>query len=282
MDVGIICRLNKARSPFGELVLKNLFPEIDLFSAGLDTFPNSSPEPRVDAIAQNWKLGKVKTTSQHVSAVNERILDCGLIVIAERAMEGAIRSLGYKGTILDFQTSIDEKSFIPVDPVDLPIKELQQELAKVAYCTVRSFRNFAHIRNLHPVHLFTPTREVDSNRAYLMAMLNQSKQPGIIIDVDFRSPGASYSIPEIEVSNLQSIDELESLSVSRREVYSQKWEHPDPESILLSARFKDVIQVLSNKFPIYLVSAPRFTSAGPIPDSYLAALWADTVAIISS
>jgi len=282
MKVGVICRMNQARSPFAELVLQNLFPGNQFISAGTNTFSNSTPEPRVDLIAQNWDLGKLKNISEHVSEQREEILACDFVITAERKMISTVRKLGYQGRVFDFESTINEKSFVPTDPIGLPLEVLKQEIAKVAYCAVRNFRVAVEYKNSHSVQLYIPTREHDSVQAYLTASLANSRNPGVVLDVDFRSPGASKSIEDFEVVGLESLEELIEIRECRSVVYSQKWEKFNPESMLLSNLFKTVVRELSNRFPVYLVAAPRFTHHGVIPDSYLAGLWADSITIISS
>jgi len=282
MKVAVVCRLNQARSPFGEIVLKSLFPQHQFFSAGISALPNSVSDARVAATAQRWKLGHTKEQSELVSDVMSEIIACDMVIAADNVMKSEIARLGFKGRIWGYDEFVNDKSFLPIDPIGLAQDKLEQELAKVAYCCVQGFRIANNEFNKNTIHLFIPSTDEDSAQAYLMAKMAQSQLNGLLLDIDFRSPGANKCLSEFKVVSVNSREELFQFETFGDTVLTLKWEDSNPESILLSKEFKDCLRRFSNSAPVFMVSAPRYSRTRRIPDSYLAAIWADKITVVSS
>ena len=66
MSIGVICRMNQARSIFVEGVLTKNFPELDFFSSGVEAISGSEPIDGVEELAKVWKIDLSKKRSSSI------------------------------------------------------------------------------------------------------------------------------------------------------------------------------------------------------------------------
>ena len=66
MSIGVICRMNQARSIFVEGVLTKNFPELDFFSSGVEAISGSAPIDGVEELAKVWEIDLSKKRSSSI------------------------------------------------------------------------------------------------------------------------------------------------------------------------------------------------------------------------
>ena len=90
MSIGVICRMNQARSIFVEGVLTKNFPELDFFSSGVQAVSGSAAIDGVEELAKVWEIELTKKRSSTIQEDISEILEAELIICAEMAYEPAI------------------------------------------------------------------------------------------------------------------------------------------------------------------------------------------------
>ena len=84
MSIGVICRMNQARSIFVEGVLTKNFPELDFFSSGVEALSGSAPIDGVEELAKVWEIDLSKNRSSSIQDDQFEILEAssGIIIAA--------------------------------------------------------------------------------------------------------------------------------------------------------------------------------------------------------
>lgn len=283
MQVSVICRLNQARSPFGQAVLETYFPEIRVKSFGVDAIWGASTSKDVRNIAKTWNISLVKDFSDQLAGQIKYVIESDLVILAEKNMESKLLELGYRGKIHSFDRFILENSFIPVDPIGLSKDKLEQELAKVCYCCVQAIRGFNKLNNAFPITVVIPATEEDTEQAYSYAKLENAIDNGIIVDCDFRSPSGRrhFDVSEVFEYDLEVFERNPTL-LNYSKILTPAKEYVFPEAKLLSNEWRMFLAISSAKHPVYIVTAPRYSEHKRLPDSYLAAIWSDKIVVIGS
>lgn len=283
MQVSVVCRLNQARSPFGQAVLETFFPDICVKSFGAEVKRSSPVNGDVCRIAKEWKISHVKEFSEQLASQKEFLINSDLVILTEDRFENTILDLGYKGKIISFDRFIRDNSFIPIDPVGLSRDKLEQELAKTTYCCVQALRSYFKDENCFPITAVIPATEGDTALAYSYVQVENTIHCGIIIDCDFRAPSGRHHFENSEVFefDLDSFETNPNL-LTKVKILSPAKEHMVPQAKLLSKQWREILFLASAKCPIYIVTAPRYTERSRLPDSYLSAIWADKIVVIGS
>ena len=283
MQVSVICRLNQARSPFGQAIIETFFPEIRVKSFGVDAIWGTSTSEDVRDIAKTWNVSLVKEYSDQLAGQIKYVIESDLVILAENIMESKVLELGYRGKIHSFDRFIIENSFIPVDPIGLSKDKLEQELAKVCYCCVQAIRGCNKLDNAFPITVVIPATEADTEQAYSYAKLENAIDNGIIVDCDFRSPSGRrhFDVSEVFEYDLEVFEKNPTL-LNYSKILTPAREYVSPEAKLLSKEWRMFLAMSSVKYPVYIVTAPRYSERRRLPDSYLAAIWSDKIVVIGS
>jgi len=284
VKISILCRLNQARSPFGQAVLEHFFPGFTFNSAGIDAVEYAEASAEVRLVAEDWNLPTLKPQSEGLLTRKDHIVNSDLVILAESSMDVPLRSLGFKGKSFPFNALKIDSSFIPIDPLGLPFRKLRLELAKVAYCSVQAMRIYLNKTSMNLISTVIPQSEADTAFAYAYSKLERQISGGVIIDADFRSPAVRHYSSELDIEyiDVANFKKVEIAKIGPRTVLAPGREYSNPESILLSHGWKNLLDTIRETMPIYIVSAPRQTDEKSLADPYLCAIWADNVIIINS
>lgn len=285
MSIGVICRMNQARSPFAEGVLTKNFPEHEFFSSGIEAVTGSE---LIDGVAELAKVWDIELTKKRSSSINDdlaEILDAELIICAELKFESYIRRLGYLGKIVCFEHLVTDSFFMPLDPEGFRVDKFKRELAKTAALSIKAVREHLGISFANSIKVITPNSTSDSDLALSHAIMESKINNAILVDVDFRAPNTQaikeqqLNLIEFDIKDLTTLPTLEGLASA---VLSHKYQLNHPGEVLLSPTFASFLSHLTQLHPVTLLTAPRYTSSNRLSDSFIISAYADKISLISA
>ena len=285
MSIGVICRMNQARSLFAEGVLTKNFPELDFFSSGVEAISGSAPIDGVEELAKVWGIDLSKKRSSSIQDDQNEILEAELIICAEMEFEQLIRRLGYSGKVINFEQLVTDSFFMPLDPNGFKVDKFKRELAKSAALSIKAVRSHLGLYFANSITVVTPNSANDSNLALAHAMMEAQINNTILVDADFRAPNLveikeqGLEVVEFDIHNL---DQLALEVITNQQILTHQYQINHPGQVLLSPLFNTFLQKLTQARPVVLLTAPRYTNANRLSDSYIFSAYTDDISIISA
>ena len=285
MSIGVICRMNQARSIFVEGVLTKNFPELDFFSSGVEALSGSAPIDGVEELAKVWEIDLSKKRSSSIQDDQNEILEAELIICAEMEFEQLIRRLGYSGKVINFEQLVTDSFFMPLDPNGLEVDKFKRELAKSAALSIKAVRSHIGLYFANSITVVTPNSANDSNLALAHAIMEARIKNAILVDADFRAPNLveikeqGLEVVEFDIHNL---DQLALEVITNQQILTHQYQINHPGQVLLSPLFNTFLQKLTQARPVVLLTAPRYTNANRLSDSYIFSAYTDDISIISA
>ncbi len=285
MSIGVICRMNQARSLFAEGVLTKNFPELDFFSSGVEALSGSAPIDGVEELAKVWGIDLSKKRSSSIQDDQNEILEAELIICAEMEFEQLIRRLGYSGKVINFEQLVTDSFFMPLDPNGFKVDKFKRELAKSAALSIKAVRSHLGLYFANSITVVTPNSANDSNLALAHAMMEAQINNTILVDADFRAPNLveikeqGLEVVEFDIHNL---DQLALEVITNQQILTHQYQINHPGQVLLSPLFNTFLQKLTQARPVVLLTAPRYTNANRLSDSYIFSAYTDDISIISA
>ena len=285
MSIGVICRMNQARSIFVEGVLTKNFPELDFFSSGVEALSGSAPIDGVEELAKVWEIDLSKKRSSSIQDDQNEILEAELIICAEMEFEQLIRRLGYSGKVINFEQLVTDSFFMPLDPNGFKVDKFKRELAKSAALSIKAVRSHLGLYFANSITVVTPNSANDSNLALAHAIMEARIKNAILVDADFRAPNLveikeqGLQVVEFDIHNL---DQLALEVITNQQILTHQYQINHPGQVLLSPLFNTFLQKLTQARPVVLLTAPRYTNANRLSDSYIFSAYTDDISIISA
>ena len=285
MSIGVICRMNQARSIFVEGVLTKNFPELDFFSSGVEALSGSAPIDGVEELAKIWEIDLSKNRSSSIQDDRSEILEAELIICAEMEFEQLIRRLGYSGKVINFEQLVTDSFFMPLDPNGFKVDKFKRELAKSAALSIKAVRSHLGLYFANSITVVTPNSANDSNLALAHAIMEARIKNAILVDADFRAPNLveikeqGLEVVEFDIHNL---DQLALEVITNQQILTHQYQINHPGQVLLSPIFNTFLQKLTQAKPVVLLTAPRYTNANRLSDSYIFSAYTDDISIISA
>lgn len=275
--------MNQARSPFAAAVLARLFPDETFHSSGIAANTSSNFLEQVVATATSWQIPMAKGESKSITDDRQAILNSDLVICAESGYAKPIRDLGYLGKIICFEELLPEMDFMPQDPEGLGLDKLRRELGKSACLATRALLQIKPPRNGFVILAVIPNGTTDLQLALTQAQFERDIRGAVLIDSDLRSPYIAES-KELGLKRklFDCLDLNPNLEIAKDEILSHCRDLETPEAIFLDPRWLEFVSTIAQKSPVVLICAPRNTKVRPLADSYLAAILADEISIISS
>jgi len=277
--------MNQARSIFVEGVLTKNFPELDFFSSGVEALSGSAPIDGVGELAKVWEIDLSKKRSSSIQDDQNEILEAELIICAEMEFEQLIRRLGYSGKVINFEQLVTDSFFMPLDPNGLKVDKFRRELAKSAALSIKAVRSHLGLYFANSITVVTPNSANDSNLALAHAIMEARIKNAILVDADFRAPNLveikeqGLEVVEFDIHNL---DQLALEAVTNHQILTHQYQINHPGQVLLSPIFNTFLQKLTQARPVVLLTAPRYTNANRLSDSYIFSAYTDDISIISA
>ena len=276
MKIAIVCRLNQARSIVGAAVLRKFIPSATIMSAGTHAETGNEIPTQIQLILKKWGLNLVEEHSTSVKELDFQTFD--FILAADSSVKKELENQSLNGQIINLQDIGFEKELIPFDPLGMRSDLMEVELSKIALA-VRKFVATIKINDSKFDVVSCIPRSIESEVLNLTFAEDYARNgKTVILDLNLRAPEASqWDRSGLRVHKLgrNFISELKSTAksyFSESCVISSLYEAAYPEAAWLSLELNQIIEEISSKNTVLIVTAPLMYRDFHRPDAYLSSL----------
>jgi protein-tyrosine-phosphatase len=289
MHVSTVCKYNQARSIIGAAAIRTIFPEISVFSAGVQATDTLIPE-QVRMIAQRWGIPVDEKFSTAVSSSVKILTNSDLIIAADEEVAYLLGENVKNKSLVNLQEVATAIEFTPHDPTGMQGAQMDIELAKVVALTIQEVITFLKLRAKNEIVALIPRTPQAEARALAFAH-EANGANGFIIDLNLRTPDKNmWTEQAVPVSLIKGefTKELAKIIAAKNkkqrkgiEIFAPAFEISDPESVWLSRDLVDLILKMSELAHVTILTAPLILPNAPLADAYFAAITAKRVEVIS-
>lgn len=132
----IVCRFNQARSILIGALLRKLFPELEVHTAGIEA-PDGSPIPAVTSeICYRWQILDFDRLSKSIESFNYNE-DWDAVLAADQLVFERLQNSPFALKVSNLLDFADFQESMPRDPTNLVLEDFATELAKAALLSAR-------------------------------------------------------------------------------------------------------------------------------------------------
>ena len=269
MRVHVVCRLNQARSIVASGALRQLFPDLEFFSSGIQA-QSGKPIPQIiTEIAHRWSVEEIDHFSMQFGE-REEIRSGDLILAADSQIFEYLSNFPLPGKLVDVSTYSLSEFLSPEDPVNMSFESTQFELAKMILASSRAVELNMDVNSGSQISALL---SLDSENQ-LLHQLGKGDQKRIIIDMQLSIPDPifwnSNGFKVIQFNHRQ----IDSGIVMNQEatVLVSRYEVENPIALLLSKKWRELLGSLSRQLPVTLVIRPTTLQGDIGPEATLAML----------
>ena len=283
IQIRFVCNQNLARSQILSAYFGSVFPEFDVNSYGLIAKEFSNLPRIVLELFELWGLpsyGKgAKNLYAHMSETNEETL----FVCVSTFISDEIRSTGFKGQIIDLEINSREFGLELRDPQLMNRSECGVELAKYIFV---AFRSFARVGLLPPspvIKAFIPSSNSKIKDTIIHA-LNTFPQAvcvfgDVVAPIQNKEAFAEFSPSIFEVESRSSLIPSQTFTTGASLLFPSNMAL-SPARVYLSDSWSNFF-IQDPRVPIVLVTPPLRVNMGGCAESFLAALPAAEIEVVS-
>lgn len=264
MTWAVYCRYNQARSIIAGALLRQLFPQQEVVTGGIQAQQNYPIPTSVASIARAWSMPLLDQVSREVDDEWVRLQN-PFILAADDLVASRLQEVHPKSFISTLSQFADDVRLIPVDPTGFSFSKLAIELAKVLVLTNR-WANHINQEKLNVGSILA----LDENQAWWNSSKIIANPSHLYIDVDFLIPANKpwYKGKSVQLFDPRKLNSFDyTIAESNNIVLRSRFEIDSPEHIYTSIGWKNFIVNLSNFKKVVLVSAFNglLQSRSPIP-----------------
>ena len=281
----MVCRHNKARSPFAEAVIKYHFPQFSVQSFGIEPTDGEPTSEFAQAIAERWGIGAIKKKASSSKSAAKIIKDSDFLIFADEALRTTLSAQTSNFSVASMNQNEIQEELRPTDPDGMAESQFERELAKVASTTLRILYEKMNSKPPYEVVAFIPRGTSDISQTLAHAHFEARNRGAVLIDADCRAPHGE----ELYDAGLIPIDfdfttATRSLlpEINDDHILRHLRELDCPEKYFLNPIWKKLVGHYAQKSDVILVTAPRRSKSRFIPDSFLSSFFADQINVIAS
>ena len=285
MKVGIICRRNLVRSAFLESFLSNSFPTIKFWSAGMNVIDSShyefDPEIRTKFGIKNSRTGPVNLKSK-----SDDLINTDLLLVADSSLLTDYKQRGIKTKVVFLDEIGNKLGLLLRDPIGFSPREMESQLYLHAFVASSILsKSQINVTSTRKIVGLIPNSINAFPRVSKMVEKVIFEKNGIILQTCIgKSPYVSHTeFKSIAIPN-RFLNSFSSFIFNQNEERIFHFEHEvvNPTLSLTSPKWRQNIEILSEKFNLYCASAPLNTSTGALDfNSYLGVLPASSFEIVA-
>ena len=191
MKILFVCRYNQARSILAGALLRKLYPNVEVFTAGIEA-QDGQPVPLITPqLCLNWSLPGIDRLSISIDKLLTRhpATSFDHVVVADQLVKERIERSFAPGKVTSITDLADFPSISPVDPTGFDRSSFAAELAKVAILTIRWAEKFGLGEQRGNLNFFL-FDEITNSLGYqkLTAELDSLQ----LVDTDISRPDPSF------------------------------------------------------------------------------------------
>jgi protein-tyrosine-phosphatase len=261
--------MNQARSVFSHTIIKHLFPNAEVYSAGVEVESSHPNLPGTTLFLSELELPTSKKVSTSVSELVGQNFD--LILLAEDWMKSKIA--GIHGEIFSYEDLVDIPDFMPTDPVGMRPEKFKVELAKVFWVSMKSMTGSGNPRI---------TAVIPEHESLIPKALNFAKQfaletGALLIDAELTVPYTS----ELKKFEVTSIDESTwNPNTSPIDIALKFQINQNSLKHVVHSGFYDRLNEIAMAFPLVMVTAPLHGFSGPLVEPFFTSAIAGDIRLI--
>ena len=280
-SVGIICRLNAARSPSLEALLSNHNSNDIFFSGGVHC-DEDLPLPKITKdFAKRLSLTSIKLESTNIRSQEEFLLKADVLMGADDFICRELEKIYPEKRCLSIEKRAREFGVTLVDPVNLDGYEFFYALGKFLYFGFSTFQQLRGLASPFPITaLIANQNNIQRELEILLESHRFDNVKPLIVDCNFKfATKAEYltSVPSVQQfeTSVRSILDLNFADTSLVTFVRPAHEVTRWEAFVSSPVWRSWLINLSRSRPVILVCTPVDIIEGEKHNSFLEALNAD-------
>jgi protein-tyrosine-phosphatase len=252
MKIIIVCRFNQARSIAIAAMLRQLFPQLQIATCGIEGEDNKLITAD---LCESWGLKEYDRVSRSLSFLEQANSEDFILAADDWVFDQVRRNFPHLST-MNLVTFADDHRLVPSDPTGMDPTDFSNEIAKACLLSMRWMNQILAlpIPNIH-AHIF------NSQEGF-----NQFKQdpsryaPGVqtFIDTEFAYPdlhswnGSAIKAIAFHPRQLQVLTSSRSSEPEPR-VFVSRFELDFPARFLLSIQWREFLYGISDAGPVALI-----------------------------
>ena len=282
--MAFICNQNQARSQFLEAVFSQMLPTLNFESFGIIA-QESTPIPKViEAVFRDFDLATTGRFARNMGLHWGEVQNFDLIFAMTTFIYEEIKILGFQGILVDLEEWAKNLGISVVDPQLMPRRQCAFELAKYLKVGFTALQSLGFFDKSLYIKALIPERESLISKTVELALAESSAGTTIIYG-DLVAPrndllssrelltqkflpnahGSEYEVAEDEVKSRILVP-----------AHSSMW----PARTYLGAPWREFLQSIQGA-NLILITPPMRNSSGMVAESFLSALSANQVQIVT-
>lgn len=285
MKLAFVCNQNQARSQVLSSIFTTMLPTWEVASFGLIA-QEGTPLPLViETIFHDWGLDSKNLFARNLSVHWDELKEIDLVVAITTFIAEELKSLGFRGAILDLEREASRLGIAIVDPQLMPRRQCAFELAKYVKVAMSALQGSGLIKRGPQILALLPESETAIIEAIEISLTKDSIGSSVLIG-DLIAPRNTMSKMTTQGISHFRVNEKSSaitIQVSSRggRIYLPESACMRPSMVYLAKSWQDFILQISTELLI-IITPPLKNATGKIADSYLAALYADEIQVVRS
>ncbi len=285
MKLAFVCNQNQARSQVLSSVFTTMLPKWEVESFGLIA-QEGTPLPLViESIFHDWGLDSKNLFARNLSVHWDELIETDLVVAVTSFIAEELKSLGYRGAILDLEREASRLGIAVLDPQLMPRRQCAFELAKYVKVAISALQGIGLIGRGPKILALLPESETAIVKAIEISLAKDSIGSSVLIG-DLVAPRNTMStmttqgVSHFRVNEKSSAITIQVSSGGGR-IYLPDSACMRPSIVYLAQSWQDFILQIATE-PLIIITPPLKNTTGKIADSYLAALYADEIQVVRS
>jgi protein-tyrosine-phosphatase len=277
-----ICNQNQARSQFLSAVFSRLLSAHKFDSFGLIAKEGSPLPIVINAVFKDMGLDPDDRSSKNMGLHWDEIQNVDIVIAATNFIADQVSEKSFNGQLINLEYEAALLGIELFDPQLMPRRQCAFELAKYLKVAYSALQRLGYIQSLSKITALIPARESSIGKALEIGLAEKTKE-SIILYGDFLAPRNDL-FKEIQSSKYRFIDgafqvlpkTVEKSSQILLPRHSVLW----PSKTYLSQAWFRFLDSLAPT-EITLITPPMMNETGAVAESYLCALGASQIQIIS-
>lgn len=256
LDALVVCRYNQARSIVIGALLRKLFKELSITTAGFQA-QNGSLIPTITMdLCESWGISAYDRASKDLTVFPDP-LPFAHILAADELVYQNLKSIDANKHIDLLTNYADSNLLAPIDPTGMDPGSFAVEVAKACLLAIRWAEN---VLKYSPKDIKSYLFLSESTLTEAVARdSGKFSLSNVLVDTEFAYPdpnywrAAGYDVILFHPRDINSFDQSRILS-SNKSVLVSKYEIDIPERILLSSQWRELLSQIAEHRAITLVS----------------------------
>jgi protein-tyrosine-phosphatase len=284
MKIAFICNQNQARSQVLQAVFAKILDKHAFESFGLIAHENTPLPLVIESVFTEWDLDPQGRYARNMGLHREEILKLDAVVAITSFISDDVSNLGFQGLIVDLEREAELLGVEMVDPQLMPRRQCAFEIAKYVLVTYSAFQKLGLLQKPKNLKALVPERESSIKSAIEIAISTRNNG-AVILNGDIVAPRNDLFAEFKDLTTkfrfdgtIFRIDSLITQNSGRilLPAHALMW----PSRAYLSQAWANLINnVEANE--ITIITPPMKNKSGLVAESYLAALGASEIQIVS-